>query len=123
MRTTIERALKVACLAAVMGMASPSCGGDHAGDGMLTAPTDVKAVILAGPAVHLTWKDTASEHHYSIQRKGSTGDFMEIGTEEINMMAYHDAAVMTGTYSYRVAGAKHDGTLGPFSEVVTATVP
>jgi hypothetical protein len=122
MRKTIEGLLKISCLAAVLGLASSSCGGDHAGD-MLTAPAEVKAMVLAGPAVHLTWKDTASEHHYSIQRKGSTGDFMEIGTEEINKTAYHDAAVMTGTYSYRVAAAKHDGTLGPFSEVVTATVP
>lgn len=122
MRTKIAAALKLSALTAVLAVGSFSCGEDH-GSGMLTAPTGVNAMVLAGPAVHLTWQDTANEHHYSIERKDGTGEFREISTKEINMTVYHDADVKTGMYSYRIAGASHDGTKGPYSAVVTAMVP
>lgn len=123
MRTKIEDSLKVSVLAAALAVGSFSCAGDDgAGSGMLTAPAGVKAMILPGPAVHLTWQDTPSEHHYAIERKDAAGELKEF-TKEINMTAYHDADVKSGMYTYRVAGALHDGTKGPYSAEVTAVVP
>ena len=65
-------------------------------------------LLLAGPAVHLTWKDTSSaEHHFSIERKTGSGAFAEIATELLNKDAHHDANVQSGmTYTYRVAAVK-----------------
>ena len=119
------------CLVAVLfGLNALSCGGDSsenpAGGGgtaeALVAPADLKVMPVAGPALHVTWKDTASEHHFSIERKSGDGQFVEVGTEQINITAYHDANVTAGTaYTYRVAAAKASGEKGPYSSEVSAT--
>lgn len=98
-------------------------GGHHSAGGPLVAPTELKAIILAGPAVHLTWKDTPSEHHYSIERKDEAGAFKEIDTNDPNETSYHDANVVTGSYSYRIASGGSAGDKSPYSEAVTIAVP
>ena len=80
-------------------------------------------MILPGPAVHLTWKDTASEHHYLIQRKAGAGTWEDLSTTTFDVTQYHDAAVEAGkSYAYRIAGADKDSKVGPFSAEVGATV-
>jgi hypothetical protein len=113
--------LLVSCLAAAVG----SCGGDdeHGGGG-LTAPAELKAAPVAGPAMHVTWKDIASEHHYSVERKEGSGQFVEVTTTLLNVTQYHDVDVQSGkSYTYRVAGAHSDLMKGPLSAEVTATIP
>jgi hypothetical protein len=123
--TKLRSLLIAGCLSlSVMG-----CGGGDDDDGTahggaLTAPTEAKVVPLPGPALHVTWKDTATEHHFSIERKEGAGAFAEIGTALQNAMAYHDADVVSGkTYTYRIAGSKENLEKGPFSPEVSATVP
>lgn len=124
MRTRAARLLRGFTIAAFFGALSMSCGGGDEG-GELTAPADLKANLLAGPAVHLTWKDTSSaEHHFSIERKTGAGAFAEIATELLNTTAHHDATVESGmTYTYRVAAAMDDGEKSPYSAEATVTVP
>jgi len=122
MQTRIAQMLRGLALAAVFGPLSMSCGGGD--DGGLTAPTNVKAVPVAGPAVHVTWTDTATEHHFSIERKEGAGAFKEVGTELLNITAHHDATVESGkTYTYRLASVAMNGDKSAYSAEVTATVP
>ena len=113
-----------------LAVAGVSCGGGDdggGGDGALTAPTELTAMVVAGPAVHLTWKDIASEHHFTVERKQGAGAFMEIDTTLMNKPEYHDAnkgnAFVSGPYTYRIAGSKADGTKGPYSSEATVTLP
>jgi hypothetical protein len=118
--------LRTCLLASCLALAVGSCGGDddHGGGGALTAPPELMAVPVAGPAMHVTWKDIADEHHYSVERKEGSGAFTEVSTTLLNVTQYHDASVESGkTYTYRVAGAHSDLTKGPFSAEVTATIP
>lgn len=121
---------KLRCLviAGCLGLSVMGCGDgdeDHgAAGGALTAPTEAKVVPVPGPALHVTWKDTATEHHFSIERKEGSGAFAEIGTALQNALAYHDADVVSGkTYTYRIAAANESLEKGPFSPEVSATVP
>lgn len=105
------------------GALAGSCGGGEGG-AQLTAPTDVKAMPVAGPAVHVTWKDTASEHHYSVERKQGSEAFKEIGTELLNITAHHDANVESGkTYTYRIASMGAGSEKSAYSAEVSAAVP
>jgi hypothetical protein len=123
MQTRIVPAFRSVILAGLLGALAISCGGSEDGGG-LTAPTDVKAMPVAGPAVHVTWKDTATEHHFSIERKEGAGDFKEIGTELLNITAHHDANVDAGkSYTYRLASVAASGEKSAYSAEVTATVP
>jgi hypothetical protein len=129
MRLYLSTHLKTCLFVAFAAVSSFGCGGDDSspgggGPGGLTAPAELKAMVLPGPAVHLTWKDTPTEHHFSIERKTGTGAFMEISTENINIMAHHDASVTAGTtYTYRIAGASSSNEKSPYSNEVTVTVP
>lgn len=128
MKLTLKNALRISVLAGCLTGAVVGCGGGDddtsGGGGALVAPNELKAVILAGPAVHLTWKDTPGEHHYSIERKEGDGTFTEISTTVLNVTQYHDANVTAGkTYTYRVAGSKETLEKGAFSAEVSATVP
>ena len=125
MRSILSTGMKPFALAAVAFVTILGCGGDDSSSpGGLVAPAELKAIVLPGPAVHLTWKDTPSEHHFSIERKTGAGAFMEISTEAINIMAHHDANVTAGTtYVYRVAGATASNEKSPYSNEVTITVP
>jgi hypothetical protein len=125
MRSTLSIHLKACVFVVLMSLSTLGCGGDDSSSpGGLTAPTELKATVLPGPAVHLTWKDTPSEHHFSIERKTGAGAFMEISTENINLMAHHDATVTAGvTYTYRIAGATSSNEKSPYSNEVTVTVP
>jgi hypothetical protein len=123
MQARIVPLLRSVILAGLLGALAISCGGSDDGGG-LTAPADVKAMPVAGPAVHVTWKDTATEHHFSIERKEGTGAFKEIGTELLNITAHHDATVEPGkTYTYRLASVAASGEKSAFSAEATATVP
>lgn len=123
MQTRIVPLFRSFVLAGILGALAISCGGSDDAGG-LTPPTDVKAMPQAGPAVHVTWKDTATEHHFSIERKEGTGAFKEIGTELINITAHHDAAVDSGkTYTYRLASVAASGDKSAYSAEATATVP
>jgi hypothetical protein len=124
----VRTILKASMFALLVGSAAVSCGGDDGdgggGGGALVAPTNFKAVILAGPAVHLTWTDTPSEHHYTIERKVGAGAFKAIEPPlNFNIVQYHDADVTTGTYTYRIAGGSQTGMMSPYSAEVTAVVP
>jgi hypothetical protein len=125
MRPTLCSYLKACAFVAFAGVSTLGCGGDDSSSpGGLVAPTELKAMVLPGPAVHLTWKDSPTEHHYSIERKTGAGAFMEISTEAINILAHHDATVTAGTtYTYRIAGATASNEKSPYSNEVTATVP
>jgi hypothetical protein len=122
--------LRSLLIAGCLGLSVMGCGGvddEDGGDGPLTSPADPTAMLLAGPAVHLTWKDTATEHHYTVERKVGGGSFEEFDTTLINITQYHDAnkgnTWVPGLYTYRIAGSKADGTKGPYSAEVSATVP
>jgi hypothetical protein len=111
---------------AIGGTAVVGCGGDSndSGDGTLAAPVELKAEVVPGPAVHVTWKDIANEHHYVVERKApSDSAFKDLGTTVFNVLQYHDADVEVGkSYVYRVAGGKADNTKGPYSAEVTTAV-
>jgi hypothetical protein len=118
--------LRTCLLAGCLALAVGSCGGDdaHGGGDTLTAPAELRAVPVAGPAMHVTWKDIASEHHFSVERKEGSGQYVEVTTTLLNVTQYHDVDVTPGkSYTYRVAGAHSDLTKGPFSAEVTATIP
>jgi hypothetical protein len=130
MSCTPTTKLRALLMAGCLGLSVMACGGgddDHGGDGALTAPAEPKAMLVAGPAVHLTWKDIATEHHYTVERKVGTGNFVEFDTTLINTTQYHDANKgepwVPGLYTYRIAGSGADGTKGPYSAEVSATVP
>ena len=120
---TRQPLLRVTLFAALVGLATVNCGkSDESESGELVAPTELAAKVLPGPAVHLTWRDTPSEHHYSIERKSGAEAFKEVGTEVFNTTAYHDANVVPGTtYTYRIAGVKMTLEKGPYSSEVTIT--
>ncbi|HEY0706383.1 MAG TPA: hypothetical protein VGG33_06280 [Polyangia bacterium] len=124
MQSNVRTILNVSLFALFVGSGAVSCGGDDAEGGALVAPTNFKAELVAGPAVHLTWTDTPSEHHYTLERKVGTGQFKAIEPPlNFNAVQYHDADVMTGTYTYRIAGGSQSGMLGPYSVEVSAVVP
>lgn len=126
MQSRVRTIIRTSMFAFVIGVGATSCGGDDSDDagGPLVAPTNFKAEVLVGPAVHLTWTDTPSEHHYVIEKKVGTGAFKAIEPVlNFNIVQYHDAEVTTGTYTYRIAGGGKTGMQGPYSPEVTAVVP
>jgi hypothetical protein len=124
MQNTLSKGIRTTVLAALLGAGALGCGGDDSsGGGTLTAVTGVKAELLPGPAVHVTWADLPNEHHYTVQRKVGAGEWKALPTVNFNILQYHDADVMAGSYTYRVAGGGKNGEMGPFSAEVAAAVP
>jgi hypothetical protein len=120
---TVHKAIRTTVLFGVIGTSVLGCGGDDSSGDALVAVTGVKAELLPGPAVHVSWADLPNEHHYTVQRKVGAGAWQALPTVNFNILQYHDADVITGTYTYRVAGGGKNGEMGPFSAEVNATVP
>ena len=123
-KRTIQAAASVVLLALV------SCGGGDdnksagSGSGAPAAPSDLTATPLAGPGVHVTWKDqSADEEAFVLERKMEGEQFSVLATPVFNETSYHDASVMaTMTYTYRIA-AKNAKGQSAYSNEVTAAVP
>ncbi len=79
------------------------------------APTNLTAVLAAGPRVNLTWTDNASnENGFVIQRSTGGGTFTQIGTaparNNTGTVTFADTTVVAGnTYTYRVAATNGKG--------------
>jgi hypothetical protein len=83
-----------------------ACDSDDGGDPP-AAPEQLEVASVPGGA-HITWADASDdEDEFSIERKGATGDFAELGTVPFDTTQYHDATATTGTWVYRV-GATND---------------
>jgi hypothetical protein len=111
----------------VLGLAAlaAACGSD---DGTPAAPTELKAEPASpAPAVHLTWKDNASnEIGFDVERKTGTGAFEIIRAgipfdPNQNVNQYHDGKVMApASYAFRVAAIGQDGKRSYSAEVTIA---
>jgi uncharacterized protein len=107
-----------------------ACGGDDTaqtpggGGGAPAAPTDLTASPLAGPAIHVTWKDNSTdEESFVLERKVAGGTFALLTSPVFNETAHHDADVEAGKmYTYRIA-AKNAKGVSAFSSEVSATAP
>jgi hypothetical protein len=96
------------------------------------APSNLTAVLQAGPQVALTWVDNAdNETGFVIQRSTDGINFSTIGTSGVSAgtgakVAIVDATVMPSfsdvTYSYRVAATNSAGN-STYSNTASAVVP
>ncbi len=92
------------------------------------APTNLTAVVQAGPQVLLTWRDNANnETGFVIERAVNGGAFAALITigprNGTGNVSYTDVAVVAGnTYSYQVAAANAGGLSG-YSNTATVTLP
>ncbi len=114
---------------ALLGAGLYACGGDDdnapgAGTGTPGAPTELSASPLAGPAIHVTWKDNSTdEDGFVLERKVAGGDFSVLTSPPFNEVAHHDAEVMAATaYTYRIA-AKNGKGISAYSKEVSVTLP
>jgi large repetitive protein len=97
-----------------------ACDSDEPGDPP-EAPRELGVAAVTGGA-HLTWMDASDdEDEFTIERKGETGAFAELGSVPFDTTQYHDATATTGTWVYRVA-ATNDAGEG-WSEEVSVTIP
>lgn len=106
-----------------------ACGGDDDSSpggetGGPAAPTGLTAAPLAGPAIHVTWKDNSTdEDNFVLERRVAGGEFSVLTSPPFNEVAHHDADVMAATtYTYRIA-AKNSKGLSAYSNEVSATAP
>jgi hypothetical protein len=130
MRKTVMTSIRTSVIAALLGAAALGCGGDDSkpattNTAALVPPTEFEAAVLNQPAVHLTWKDAPSEHHYTIQRKVGAGEFKKLVDKDPNATAHHDDSEMVKgtTYTYRIASGGPNGELGAWSPEISATLP
>jgi Regulator of chromosome condensation (RCC1) repeat/Fibronectin type III domain len=83
------------------------------------APT-LAATILSHTAVDLAWSDVAHESGYSIERRTSSGAWVEIASPAANATSFRDAALAPATtYFYRIRALSTAGN-SPFSGEVQA---
>src|SRR5262245_1714211 len=81
-----------------------ACGGDDTtqppgGQGTPpAAPSEMTAMPLAGPAIHVTWKDnTDDEDSFVLERKEGGGQFAPLlPNPTFDSIVHHDATVMAG---------------------------
>ena len=85
------------------------------------APTELKATLVSGDQVDLSWKDNSTnETGYKIERKIDTGNFTEIGSTAIDVTTFSDKALSINTnYTYRVYGINQVGKSISYSNEVT----
>jgi len=95
------------------------------------APTNLTAVLQAGPQISLTWRDNAtSENGFSIQRSTDGINFVQIATaparNNTGNVTFIDTTVTASsspiTYSYRVAAFNGAG-LSAFTNIASVLMP
>jgi hypothetical protein len=95
------------------------------------APTNLTAVLQAGPQIALSWQDNSTnEAVFVIERSTDGVTFTEIaripGLPNTGKMSYIDTTVTAGatdtTYSYRVAAANAAG-MSAYTNTASAIVP
>jgi hypothetical protein len=121
MRTTMKT-LQMFAFAGLLGIGSLSCGGEEDADGGIpAAPTDLMAGDMPG-AVHVTWKDNATnEHHFLLERKTAGGEFQALTPNpNPNASQFHDT-VAVGTYTYRIAAVNAKGDKSAYSNEATGS--
>ncbi|MEH7075447.1 fibronectin type III domain-containing protein [Neobacillus drentensis] len=94
-----------------------------------TAPSNLKASLLDGPSIGLTWTDNSSnETGFTVERSTDGVNFSAIGTSKAkngskNILTYTDSTVETGkSYYYRV-NALNGTTPSTYSNTVTISIP
>jgi titin len=112
------------CASMLLGLFQVACGSDGGSDSPPAAPTEAAARPVAGPAVHVTWKDNSSdESQFIVERRTGSGSFEMLGTVTFDLAQFHDDKVTPGTtYTYRIAATNTKGKSG-YSNEATATVP
>jgi FtsP/CotA-like multicopper oxidase with cupredoxin domain len=92
-------------------------------------PTNLTAVLLAGPRVRLAWTDnTTNETGFVIERATNGGAFTQLTTlpphNNTGAMTYVDTTVALGnTYTYRIAAVTLAGTSGYATVTITVDIP
>ncbi len=75
-------------------------------------PTDVKASVLSGASIQVSWKDNASDENcYILERQeNGTGNMRYLTSLPANTVTYEDNAVETGkSYKYRLKASNNNG--------------
>ena len=85
------------------------------------APSELKATIVSSDQVDLSWTDNSTnETEYRIERKTETGNFIEIGTADIDVTTFSDKSLSINTnYTYRIYCLNQVGKSISYSNEVT----
>lgn len=97
------------------GSAPSSPTGVTPPPGLPADPTNLQAVLQAGPQVKLTWVDNSTnETSFSIERQVGAGSFSAIATVGANVTTYTQTTGVTAgnTYTYRVKAVNAAGSSG-----------
>ena len=112
-------------LAVSLGVGVAACNGGDDGEGLPSAPKELRAVYDASSGVNLSWSDVSDEEdEYLVERKvaDSNDDFFVLAELPADTVEYIDTEVEAGTiYRYRVLAVNGFGELP--SEDVLIMVP
>lgn len=88
------------------------------------APTELKATVVGGSQIDLSWYDNASnETGYKVERRTGQNPFAEIFTLNTNATVYSDKNLDDGTkYTYRVAAYNSINRSGYSNESSATTI-
>ncbi len=93
----------------------------------VAAPTNLTAVLVAGPGVKLTWNDNSKNLAKGavIERQtGTTGQFIEVGSVAADIVEYTDRTIKNGTtYFYRIRQKLDNNVYTPYTSVLRVDVP
>ncbi|NJD23441.1 MAG: fibronectin type III domain-containing protein [Melioribacter sp.] len=93
----------------------------------VAAPTNLTAVLVAGPGVKLTWNDNSKNLAKGtvIERQtGTTGQFIEIGSVAADVVEYTDRTVKNGTtYFYKIRQKLDNNVYTPYTSVLRVDIP
>ena len=93
----------------------------------VAAPTNLTAVLVAGPGVKLTWNDNSKNLAKGtvIERQtGTTGLFIEIGSVAADVVEYTDRTVKNGTtYFYKIRQKLDNNVYTPYTNALRVDIP
>jgi uncharacterized protein (TIGR02145 family) len=89
------------------------------------APTGLSANAISSSQVNLNWTDNATnETGYKVQRKNSSGNFIEVGSTGVDINTYSDLLLIANTtYTYRVYAYNTTGNSLQYSNEITIITP